>query len=106
MFYDYRAGLKLRLEGRPVDGNKRVTPDMWLEYRARHKFEGPHCLCPLLQTINEEPLLTEAEVQLKGSGDHIGEYTAECPNRRCGYFGELPVAFQKKSLTRPKKQFL
>ena len=104
MFYDYRAGLKLKLEGRPVDGNKRVTPDMWLEYRARHKFEGPHCLCPLLQTINEEPPSTEAEIQLKGSGDHIGEYTAECPNRRCGYLGELPVAFQKKLLRR-KKQF-
>jgi len=86
-----------------VDGNKRVTPDMWLEYCVRHKFQGLHCLCPLLRTTDEEPPFTEAKILLKDSGDHIGEYIAECPNRRCEYFGQLPVAFQdKESLTRRK----
>jgi hypothetical protein len=51
-----------------VDGNKRVTPDMWLEYRARHKFQGLHCLCPLLRTTNEEPPFTEAKILLKAQG--------------------------------------
>jgi hypothetical protein len=87
-----------------VDNNKRVTPDMWLEYRARHKFQGPDCLCPLLRTTNQEPPFTEAKILLKGSGDHIGEYIAECPNGRCGYFGQLPVAFQK-SITRRRNSF-
>jgi hypothetical protein len=86
-----------------VDGNKRVTPDMWLDYRARHKFQGLHCLCPLLRTTDEETLFTEAKIRLKGSGDHIGEYVAECPNGRCEYLGQLPVAFQDtESLTRRK----
>jgi hypothetical protein len=86
-----------------VDGNKRVTPDMWLEYRARYNFQGLHCLCPLLRTTNEEPPITEAKILLRASGDHIGEYIAECPNGRCEYFGQLPVAFQdKKSLMRRK----
>ena len=101
---DYRARLKLKLEGRPVDDGKRVPPDMWLEYRVQNKFQGPHCLCPLLQTINEDPHPTEAEIVLKGSGDYVGEYIAECPNRRCGYFGQFPVAFQdEESVTRRKK---
>ena len=83
---------------------KRVTPDIWLEYRARHKFQGLHCLCPLLRMKDEEPPFTEAKILLKGSGDHIGEYIAECPNGRCEYFGQLPVAFpDKESLTRQRK---
>jgi hypothetical protein len=86
-----------------VDGNKRVTPDMWPEYRARHRFQGLHCLCPLLRTTNEEPPFTEAEIRLKASGDHIGEYIAECPNGRCEYFGQLPVAFPDKELLMMKK---
>ena len=77
-----------------MDGSRRVTPDMWLEYRKRHKFRGPNCLCPLLQTTNEEPPSTEAEIVLKESGKHIGEYIAKCPNARCGYYGQLPVVFQ------------
>ena len=85
-----------------MDGSKRVTPDMWLEYRARHKFQGLHCLCPLLQTTDEETF-TEAKILLKGSGDHIGEYVAECANGRCEYFGQLPVAFQYKELLRRRK---
>ena len=87
-----------------MDDKKHVMPDMWLEYRARHKFQGPHCLCPLLRTINEDFPFTEAEIVLKGSGDYVREYIAECPNRRCEYFGQFPVAFQdKQSLTRRKK---
>ena len=89
-----------------MDDSKRVTPDKWLEYRTRHKFQGLHCLCPLLQTTDDEPPFTEAKVLLKDSGDHIGEYVAECPNGRCGYLGQLTVAFQdKESLTRRKKSF-
>ena len=84
--------------GRPVDGNKRLTPDMWLEYRKQHKFQGPNCLCPLLQTTNEEPPHTEAEIVLKGSGNHVGEYIAECPNGCCEYFGQLPVTSPDKEL--------
>lgn len=87
-----------------MDGSKRVTPDMWLEYRTRHKFQGPHCLCPLLRTTDKELSFTEARIQLKDSGDHIGEYVAECPNGRCEYLGQYPVVFQdKESLTRRKK---
>jgi hypothetical protein len=89
---DYRAGVKLKLEGRPVDGGIRVPPDHWLDHRKKQKFRGPNCLCPLLRTTNEEPSLTEAQIMLKESGDHIGEYIAECPNGRCEYFGQLPVA--------------
>ena len=84
--------------GRPVDGNKQLTPDMWLEYCKWHKFRGPNCLCPLLQTTNEVPLHTEAEIVLKGSGNHVGKYIAECLNGCCKYFGQLPVAFQDKEL--------
>ena len=80
-----------------MNDNKRVTPDMWLEYRGQHKFQGPDCLCPLLRTTNEELPLTEAKIRLKNSGDHVGEYVAECPNGRCGYFGQWPVAFQERN---------
>jgi hypothetical protein len=73
-----------------VDGSKRVTPDKWLEYRTQHKFQWLHCLCPLLRTTGEEPPFTEAKILLKDSGDHIGEYVAECPNGRCEYLGQLP----------------
>jgi hypothetical protein len=45
---------------------------------------------------NEEPPFTEAQIVLKESGDHIGEFIAECPNGRCEYFGQLPVAFPDK----------
>ena len=79
-----------------MDGNKRVTPDRWLEYRAGHEFQGPHCLCPLLRTTDEEPPFTEAVILLKDLGDHFGEYIAECPNGRCEYFGQLSVVFQDK----------
>ena len=93
---DYRPGLKLKLEGRPVDGSTRVPPDCWLEHRKKQKFRGPNCLCPLLQRTNEEPSFTEAQIVLKKSGYHIGEYVAECPNGLCEYFGQLPVAFLDK----------
>ena len=87
-----------------MDGGKRVTPDMWLEYCMRHRFEGLHCLCLLLQTTNEDPPFTEAKILLKDSGDCIGEYIAECLNGRCGYNGQLSVVFQdKESLMRQKK---
>ena len=75
-----------------MNGNIRVPPDHWFEHRKKQKFLGPNCLCPLLQTTNEEPPSTEAQIVLKESGDHIGEYIAECPNGRCEYFGQLPVA--------------
>ena len=88
----YRAGLKLKLEGRPVDGSIHVPPDHWLDHRKMQKFRGPNCLCPLLWTTDEEQPLTEAQIVLKESGDHIGEYIAECPNGHCKYFGQLPVA--------------
>ena len=87
--FDYHTGLKLKLEGRPVDGNKHMMPDMWLEYCTQHKFQGPNCLCPVLWMTNEEP--PEAEILLKGSGDHIGEYVAECLNGCCEYFGQCCV---------------
>ena len=78
-----------------MDGSKRVTPDMWLEYRMRHKFQGTHCLCPLLRTTDELPF-TEAKILLKDSGDYIREYVAECPNGRCEYLGQYSVLFQDK----------
>jgi hypothetical protein len=56
-----------------------------------------------LRTTNEDPPSTEAKILLKGSGDHIGEYIAECPNGRCGYFGLLPVVFQDKELLTRQK---
>jgi hypothetical protein len=88
-----------------VEGSKRVPPDMWLEYRRKYKFEGLRCLCPLLQTTDDEPPLTEANILVKDSGDHMGEYVAECPNGRCEYLGQLPIAFQyKESLMRWKKK--
>ena len=79
-----------------MDGNIRVPPDRWLEHREKQKFRGPNCLCPLLRTTNEEPSFTEARIVLQESGDYFGEYIAECPNARCGYFGQLPVAFLNK----------
>ena len=86
-----------------MDGSKRVTPDMCLEYRMRHKFQGPHCLCPLLRTTDKELPFTEAKILLKDSGDHIGEYFAECPNGRCEYLRQYSVLFQdKESVTRQK----
>jgi hypothetical protein len=69
-----------------------MPPDHWLVHRKKQGFRGPNCLCPLLRTTNEESSLTEAQIVLKESGDHIGQYIAECPNGRCEYFGELPVA--------------
>lgn len=91
-----RTGLKLKLEGRPVDGGIRVPPDLWLDHRKKQKFRGPNCLCPLLRTTNKEPPLTEARIVLEESGEHIGQYIAECPNGLCEYFGQLPVAFLDK----------
>ena len=69
----YRAGLKPKLEGRPVDGGIHVPPDHWLDHCKTQKFQGPHCLCPLLWMTEEQPLM-EAQIVLKESGDHIGEY--------------------------------
>ena len=91
--FDYCPGLKLKLEGRPVDGNKCVMLDMWLEYCAWNKFQGPNCLCPVLQTTNEEPPFIEAKILLKpeGSGDHIRECVAECLNGCCEYFGQCCI---------------
>ena len=87
-----------------MNGGKRVMPDMWLEYCMQHEFKGLHCLCPLLQTTDKELPFTEAKILLKNSGDHIREYVAECPNGRCKYLGQLPVAFQdKESLMRWEK---
>ena len=70
--------------------------DTWLEYRMRHEFKGLHCLCPLLQTTDEELPFTEAKILLKDSGDHVREYIAKCLNGHCEYLGQLPVAFQDK----------
>jgi hypothetical protein len=79
---------------------------MWLEHRTLHKFQGPHCLCPLLLQAGEEPLFTEAKILLKDSGVHIGEYVAECPNGRCEYLGRLSATFQDKELlTNAKNSF-
>jgi hypothetical protein len=101
LYIRHPAGLKLKLEGRPVDRSIRVPPDRWPELRRELKFQGPNCLCPLLRTTNEEPPFTEAQIVLKESGDHIGEFVAECPNGRCEYFGQFPVTFPDKySLTR------
>ena len=75
-----------------MDGSIHVPPDHWLDHRKTQKFRGPNCLCPLLWTTDEEQPLTEAQIMLKESGDHIGEYIAECLNGRCKYFGQLPVA--------------
>jgi hypothetical protein len=86
-----------------VDDNKRVPPDMWLGYRAQHRFRGPDCLCPLLRTTNQELPSTEAKILLKGSGEYIGEYVAECPNGRCGYFGQLPVTCCDEKLIARRK---
>ena len=87
-----------------MNGSKHVMPDTWLEYCMRHEFKGLHCLCPLLQTTDEEHLFTEAKILLKDSGDYIREYVTECPNGRCEYLGQLPVAFQdKESLMRQEK---
>ena len=80
-----------------MNGSKCVMPDMWLEYRMRHKFKGLHCLWPLLQMTDEELPFTEAKILLKDSGDHVTEYVAECPNGCCEYLGQLPVAFQDKA---------
>ena len=78
--------------------------DTWLEYHMQHEFKGLHCLCPLLWTTDEELPFTEAKILLKDSGDHVGEYIAECPNGHCEYLGQLPVAFQdKESLMRREK---
>ena len=53
---------------------------------------------------DEELPFTEAKILLKDSGDHIGEYVAECTNGCCEYLGQLPVAFQnKESLMRQEK---
>ena len=53
---------------------------------------------------DEELLFTEAKILLKDSGDHVREYVTECPNGRCEYLGQLPVAFQdKESLMRQEK---
>ena len=89
-----------------MDGKKRVTPDMWLEYRAQLKLEGLHCLCPLLVTTGEELPITEAKILLKASGDHIGEYVAECPNGLCEYFGQFSVVFQVGEGSKMKKKYL
>ena len=87
-----------------MNGSKRVMPYTWLEYRMRHEFKGLYCLCPLLWMTDEELPFTEAKILLKDSGDHIREYVAECPNGRCEYLGQLPVAFQdKESLMRWEK---
>ena len=87
-----------------MNGGKRIMLDMWLEYCMQHEFKGLHCLCPLLRTTDEELPFTEAKILLKDSGDHIGEYIAECLNGHCKYLGQLPVAFRdKESLMRWEK---
>jgi hypothetical protein len=75
------------INSRPVDEDKRVEPGRLLEYREQHDFRTPLCLCPLLQTLSEEPTIMEAAILQKRSGTHVGEYVAECASRRCGYLG-------------------
>ena len=61
----YRAGLKLKLKGRPVDGGICLPPDHWLDHHKTQKFWGPNCLCPLLWMTDEEQPLTEAQIKPK-----------------------------------------
>ena len=92
---------------RPVDEDKRVEPSRFLEYREQHHFQTPLCLCPLLQTLSEEPTITEAAILQKRSGTHVDEYVAECASGRCGYFGEFSVIFQEwRMINENKMQFL
>jgi hypothetical protein len=73
---------------RPVEGEKRVTPDALRSYRNTQKFLGPCCLCPLLGTGRGiEHQLVEAAIHIPVLGRYAGEYVAECVKSRCGYLG-------------------
>ena len=73
---------------RPVEGERRVTPDALRSYRKIQKFFGPCCLCPLLGTKKGiEHQFVEAAIYIPLFGRYAGEYVAECTKSRCGYLG-------------------
>jgi hypothetical protein len=73
---------------RPVQGQRRVTPDAWCDYRKSHEFLGPCCLCPLLTPASTEPRFIEAAIYIPILGRYTGEYVAACAKSRCGYIGQ------------------
>jgi hypothetical protein len=88
-----------------MDEDKRVEPSRLLEYREQHYFRTPLCLCPLLQTLDEEPSITEAAILEKKPGTHVAEYVAECASGRCGYSGDFTAISQERRVIN-KAQFL
>jgi hypothetical protein len=73
---------------RPVEGERRVTPDALRSYRKTQNFLGPCCLCPLLGIGRGiEHKFVEAAIHIPHYGRYVGEYVAECINSRCGYIG-------------------
>jgi hypothetical protein len=91
-----------------MDEDKRVEPSRLLAYREQHYFQTPLCLCPLLQTLTEQPTITEAAIlKKKKSETYVDEYVAECASGRCGYFGECTVIFKEREvINKNKAQFL
>lgn len=72
---------------RPVNGQQLVPLSALRDHRDHHQFLGPSCLCPLTQSLSEEPVFKEAAIYIPVFGPFAGEYVAECVESRCGYLG-------------------
>lgn len=75
-------------ESRPVtDSGECVAPSDLAAHRRSHQFQGPHCLCAL---IDEDPSShCEAAMIMLTQGAHAGEDVACCASSKCGYIGKL-----------------
>jgi hypothetical protein len=70
--------------------NARVPPDDLEEYRRRHVFLEPCCLCAYVNGVR----YTETRIVLSEAvGEDNGSFVAECAQQQCGYSGN--VTFRK-----------
>jgi hypothetical protein len=71
---------------RPVEGEERVPPELWRQYREEHEFLGPSCFCGIF-VIKDQAVYTEVAVFISTSGPFSGQYVAQCAKGKCGYLG-------------------
>ncbi|KAG1829737.1 hypothetical protein DFJ58DRAFT_737186 [Suillus subalutaceus] len=68
------------------DDGERVVPSDLVAYHKSHQFQGPHCLCLLLD--EHDPCNhRKVAIVMVTRGPNAGEYLACCASSKCGYFG-------------------
>jgi hypothetical protein len=77
---------------RPVEGEERVPPELWHQYREKHEFLFPCCFCGIFVT-KDQVVYTEAAVFISTSRPFSSQYVAQCAKGECGYLGQSGLYF-------------